>query len=138
MNDHYYLAITRLKLKSTRYIVPFFIHNERVVKQIRASEGFLKGKQLATPSLSMWTATLWTCEEALKTFYLSGEHRAVMSKISEWSSEAVSGHQQVDSNKLPSWDYVRTQLHQIGRFTHLQEHSFDYLNKIILKPYSFN
>lgn len=129
-----YLSMTRLKLKSARYVIPFLVYNERVVKQIRTSEGFLKGKLLATPTLSMWTTTLWASQEALKAFYLNGTHRIAMAKLNEWSSEAASAHQQVDINELPSWGYISTQLCKIGHFTALKEPSLEHEHRTILSP----
>ncbi len=129
-----YLSMTRLKLKSPLYLIPFWFHTQRVVKQMKASEGFLKGKLLVTHNLSMWTMTLWVSEEALHNFYLSGAHRLVMKKLSEFSSEAIAGHQEVESNELPSWEYVRNELCLIGYLGKLKEPSTNHKNRIILSP----
>lgn len=129
-----YLSMTRLKLKSVIYLLPFSIQNEQVIRQLRTSHGFLKGKELATPSLSMWTATLWNSLEDLRAFYLSGSHKEAMKNINQWSSEAVSGHQEVDSNELPDWDNIRLQLLNVGHFANLKEPSFAHQKGIILKP----
>jgi heme-degrading monooxygenase HmoA len=129
-----YLSMTRLKLKSAIYLLPFSIQNEQVIRQIRTSRGFLKGKELATPNLSMWTATLWDSQEDLRVFYLSGSHKKAMKNISEWSSEAVSGHQEIDSIELPAWDNIRLQLLSIGHFINLKESSFAHQEGMISKP----
>jgi Domain of unknown function (DUF3291) len=130
----FYLAMTRLKLKSPRYLIPFWLHTEQVVKQMRASEGFVTGKLMGTLNLSMWTMTLWTSEEALRAFYLSGAHQNVMGKLSEWSSEAVAGHLAVETHQLPSWFEVRTTLCKIGCFAKLAEPSIDHNNGAIENP----
>lgn len=129
-----YLSMTRLKLKSPRYLIPFWFHTQRVVKQIKESEGFLQVKLLVTHNLSMWTMTLWASEEALDNFYLIGAHLLVMKKLSEFSSEAMAGHQEIESNELPSWEYVRNELCRIGYLGKLKEPSTDHKNRIISIP----
>lgn len=101
---------------------------------MKASEGFMKGKLLVTHNLSMWTMTLWVSEEALHNFYLSGAHRMVMKKLSEFSSEAIAGHQEVESNELPSWEYARNELSRIGYLGKLKKPSVDHENRIISSP----
>lgn len=130
----FYLSVTRLKLKSPCYLLAFLLSTEQVVSQIRASEGFLQGKLMATFNLSMWTMTLWTSEEASRAFYLSGTHRAVMGKLSTWSSEAVAGHITVESCQLPTWGNARMELCKIGYFAKLKEPSVDHENGIIQSP----
>lgn len=126
-----YLSMTRLKLNSPLYLIPFWFHTQRVVKQMKVSEGFMKGKLLVTHNLSMWTMTLWVSEEALHNFYLSGAHRIVMGKLSEFSSEAIAGHQEVESNEFPSWEYARNELSRIGYLGKLKKPSVDHENRII-------
>jgi heme-degrading monooxygenase HmoA len=50
------------------------MQTQQAFSQIRTSEGFLKGKALSTPTLAMWTMSLWESEAALQAFYLTGSH----------------------------------------------------------------
>lgn len=129
-----YLSMTRLKLKSTAYLLPFFIQNEQVIRQLRTSKGFLKGKQLATPNLSMWTVTLWSSKEDIRAFYLSGSHKQVMKNINKWSSEAVAGHQEIDFIELPSWQEIRNKLIAVGHFANLEKASSAHSKRLISEP----
>ncbi len=126
--------MTRLKLKSMVYLLPFWIQNEQVVHQLRSSQGFLKGKELATPNLSMWTATLWDSREDIRDFYLSGSHKKVMRNIDKWSSEAVTGHQEVDFLEIPDWEQIRQELTRNGYFINLKDASSKHQCKIISQP----
>ena len=125
--------MTRLRLKSFLYLIPFFIQNEKILSQLRASQGFVKGKILAAPNLSMWTATLWASEQDLRAFYLNGEHGETIEKINEWSSDSAKYHQLTESDEIPSWENVRLQLIKSGRFQDLTEPSFDHINGEISK-----
>jgi len=126
-----YLSMTRLKLKSPGYLPSFLVHNGQIVKEIRVSDGFLKGKQGVTLDLSMWTTTLWDSYTNLQKFYRSGSHRKVMSQIDVWSSEAVSGHREVHSFDLPSWKSVGVLLAESGHFVNLEEPSLKHQQRII-------
>ncbi|MBD2695161.1 hypothetical protein [Anabaena catenula] len=128
------LSITRLKLRSYSYLMTFLVQNEQVLKQIRQSEGFIKGKEMATVDLSMWTSTLWASEKLLKAFYLSGSHRQVMPKLNVWTSEAVSGHRESNTLELPSWYEVRDELDSIGHFIKLSHPSLNHQQQIIPVP----
>ena len=130
-----YLSMTRLKLKSVIYLLPFGIQNEQVIRQIRTSHGFLKGKELAALDLSMWTATLWDSQESIKAFYFSSFHKDAMKNISVWASEAVTARREIDSfQELPSWEEIRNELMKAGHFTPLQDTSSAHNTKIITKP----
>jgi hypothetical protein len=129
----FYLSMTRLRLKSPLYLLPFFIQNEKIVSQLRASQGFVKGKVLAAPNLSMWTVTLWASDQDIKAFHLNGEHGETIEKIDEWSSDSARCHKLTESNELPSWENVRLQLIKSGRFRDLKEPSCDQTNRDIPK-----
>ena len=129
-----YLSITRLKLKSPLLLLPFLLKTEQVIHQIKTSPGFLQGKLLATLDLSMWTATLWVSEADLRSFYQEGAHRHAMKKLSLWASEATSGHSSVTTDMIPSWEEMRIQLGNTGRFHSLQQPSVHHLRQVIPPP----
>lgn len=130
----FYLAVTRLKLKSYNYLIPFLLNTYQIVKQIRASENFLQGKLMATPNLSMWTMSLWCSEESVRKFYLSGSHQLAMGKISDWSSEAVHVTHATNWNELPHWNDVTQMLNKHGKFVLLTHPSEEHLNCFIPQP----
>lgn len=129
-----HLSITRLKLKSPFLLVPALVQTEQVVSQLRASAGFLQGELLATLDLALWTATLWTSEQAMRSFYLTGAHRQVMAKLNDWSSEAVAGHQSIAENYLPTWPDMVSRLATIGYFAPLKQPSIHQRNQVIPPP----
>ncbi len=129
-----YLSITRLKLKSLYYLVPFSIHTEQIVSQIRASPGFLQGKLLGTLDLSMRTATLWASAAEMRSFHQQGAHRQVMGKLDAWSSEAAAGHQVVTGDTFPSWGEMNQWLRTTGNFFPLSQPSQHHRDRIIPTP----
>ncbi|NES18703.1 MAG: hypothetical protein F6K41_07170 [Symploca sp. SIO3E6] len=110
----YHLSVTWLKLKHPKYLIPYLILSGRIIREVRVSEGFLKGKVLGTAGLSMWTATLWTSREASNAFHLQGVHWKSVRTIGKWSSEAASGHKNINSRQLPQWEHIAALLKQTG------------------------
>jgi hypothetical protein len=129
-----YLSMTRLKLRSPRYLPSFLIYNSQIVEEIRVSHGFLKGKQSATLNLSMWTATLWNSYVDLQRFYRTGSHAKVMSQIDMWSSEAASGNREVYSLDIPSWQSIGLFLTESGHFLNLKNPSHKHQERTIQAP----
>ena len=129
------LSITRLRLKSYGYLAQFLIHNEKILDQIRKSEGFIKGKELAAFDLSMWTCTLWKSDGLLRSFYLNGAHQKVMLNIDRWSSEAATVHQDADCLDLPSCRQMVNSLEKNGHFTKLTDPSENHCQRVIRIPY---
>lgn len=103
-----FLSMIRLQVKSILLFPKFIILNEAIVKQIRFSNGFKKGKTLLDPSLGAWTMTLWESGEAMRAFYTSGAHRNIMPSLSFYANEAVVAHVDLDEDDLPTWDFVLT------------------------------
>ena len=124
--------MTGLKLKHPKYLVPYLLYTAKIIKQIIKSDGFIKGKILAEPNLSMWTTTLWRSKEASNAFYCQGNHRSSMSLLKNWASEAVTGFKENhNSNQLPSWKSIAYQLMETGNFNLLAIGSYNHQNKII-------
>ena len=45
-----FISVTRLRIRKHRYLLPFFLQNERVVKQTVRAPGFLQGQRSWTPA----------------------------------------------------------------------------------------
>lgn len=128
------MLMTRLKLRSPKYLIPYLIQSEQIITQIVVSQGFLKGKILATLGLSMWTATLWSDRDASYAFHLRGKHQNSMPLFRDWAEEAVLGVQTISSEQLPSWSHIAKKLEEIGHFYRLDRCSENHLNQIIPTP----
>lgn len=112
-----YLSITRLRLHSPFLLPRFLVQNEKAVRQLVRSKGFLQGTLLPEASLAMWTATLWASEEDIRSFYLSGKHKELLPSLSDFACESQVVHMPYDSDRLPSWTWAYEQLSTNGRFS---------------------
>jgi heme-degrading monooxygenase HmoA len=119
------VSITRLRVRSWRYLLPFLYRALQSARQAKAAEGSLAVSVLRQPRSVFWTRTVWISEEAMKSFMLSGPHRQVMRRLLEWCDEAAVAHWTQQSSEPPSWPEAHRRLQQEGRASkvnHPSEH----------------
>jgi len=109
------VSVTRLRVRSWRYILPFLFFTLRSYRQARVAEGNLHVALLRDVKSTFWTRTVWTTEAAMKCFMLSGPHRQVMPRLLDWCDEAAVVHWLQDTHQPPDWYEARDRLQQEGR-----------------------
>lgn len=109
------VSITRLRVRSWRYLPAFMFYSLRSFLQARRAEGNLHSSLLRDAGRVFWTRTMWTTEEAMKSFMLSGAHRQVMPHLLNWCNEAALVHWAQESQNVPEWDEAHRRLKQEGR-----------------------
>src|SRR5260370_3721866 len=107
--------ITRLRVRSCRYMPIFFLQALRSARQAARAEGNLATRLLRDRRNTFWTATIWTTEAAMKAFMLSGVHRHVMHKLPDWCDEAAVAHWSQESTEPPTWAEAYARLRREGR-----------------------
>jgi len=109
------VSITRLRVRSWRFVPIFFLYALRSARQAAKAEGNLATKLLRDQRNTFWTATLWTTDAAMKAFMLAGIHRRAMRKLPNWCDEAALVHWAQDGNDLPTWGDACVRLEREGR-----------------------
>jgi Domain of unknown function (DUF3291) len=109
------VSITRLRLRSWRFLPMFAWYALRSARQASRAEGDLAAKLLRERGNAFWTATLWTSEAAMKKFMTSGVHGKAMRKLATWCDEAAVVHWTQESATLPTWPEAYQRLQQDGR-----------------------
>ena len=120
-------SVTRLRLRSPRYLPAFLPDNARVVRQLRATPGFRGGELLVTGWLTYWTASVWENETAMRAFRNSGAHRAAMQKLPEWCDEAALTHWPQATTASPDWREAYRRMGRHARFPRVRGPSVDHL-----------
>ena len=110
-----FISITRLRVRSWRYLPSFFVHAIRSARQARATVGNLGVSVLREAGNIFWTRTAWDSEASMKSFMLAGVHRKVMRNLMEWCDEAAVAHWTQESPQPPSWQEAHEQIVRIGR-----------------------
>lgn len=108
-------SITRLRLRSWRFLLPFALHASRSRKQAEAAQGCLGVITRKTAGLSFWTLSVWENEAHLRAYLSKDPHRSAMPKLFPWCDEAATTHWNVDTERLPEWTEGTTRLLESGR-----------------------
>lgn len=97
------ISVTRLRIRTPRFLPGFAWHTWRSTRQAQQSPGFLGGQLAAdAPRRTFWTITAWLDEEAMRTYRIAGAHKRAMPKLLDWCDEAAVVHWQQDSAQLPA------------------------------------
>lgn len=110
-----FVSITRLRVRSWRFMPMFFVYAIRSSRQAAQAEGNLRIKLLRDRRNTFWTATLWTSEADMKRFMIAGAHGRAMRKLLHWCDEAALVHWTQDAAAWPSWTAAHTRLQSEGR-----------------------
>jgi quinol monooxygenase YgiN len=109
------VSITRLRVKSWRYVPVFVIQSLRAARQAKLAAGSLAVSVLRDTDRTFWTRTVWRDEAAMRFFMQSGVHRRIMARLPDWCDEAALTHWVQSSEEPPSWPEAYRRLQQEGR-----------------------
>jgi quinol monooxygenase YgiN len=129
-----FVSLTRLRIKSIFSLLPFVFLNERAVKQIVRSPGFLGGRLLVDGRRTFWTVTAWESEAAMKGYRGSGAHREAMPKLPGWCDEAAVAHWTQESPEIPDWRALWQRLSQNPRMSPVKQPSEAHSAKRFSEP----
>jgi heme-degrading monooxygenase HmoA len=110
-----FVSITRLRVRSWRYLPAFLVQSLRSARQAKAAPGNLAVSLLRDADLAFWTRTLWIDEAAMRAFMVSGVHGHVMPRLLHWCDEAAVAHWTQESVAPPTWPEAHRRLRQDGR-----------------------
>jgi hypothetical protein len=128
------VSITRLRVRSFRYLPAFLVGSLRSAREAKNSSGNLAVSVLSDANLAFWTRTLWTDERSMRAFMFAPAHRSVMPKLLQWCDEAAVTHWLQDSSEPPSWQEVHRRLQEEGRTSRVDHPSAAQLRFEISPP----
>ncbi|MCJ2007811.1 DUF3291 domain-containing protein [Methylobacterium sp. E-016] len=108
-----WISLTRLRLRSWRFVPGFAWYGVRSGLQARNAAGYRDGALLDDAKLTFWTVTAWADEAAMRAYVLAGDHRAAMGKLSRWCDEASVAHWIAPG--LPDWPEADRRMRETGR-----------------------
>ena len=109
------ISVTRLRLRSFRFLLPFIVYSLRSMGQAKRSPGNLTADAMRGQDGSFWTRSVWQDIESMRAFMTSGAHKQVMPKLLDWCDEAALVHWEQDSATLPEWGEAHRRLVTQGR-----------------------
>jgi hypothetical protein len=109
------VSITRLRVRSFRYLPAFLLGSLRSAREAKNASGNLAVSVLSDAKLAFWTRSLWTDERSMRAFMFTPAHRSVMPKLLQWCDEAAVIHWLQETPEPPSWHEAHRRLQQEGR-----------------------
>lgn len=116
-------SITRLRVRSLRYMPEFIWRTWASLRQARHSDGGVLADVRHERGTVFWTRTLWRDEASMRAFLISGPHRLAMPKLLDWCDEASAVHWQQDSATLPDWAEAEQKMRSDGRVSRVRHPS---------------
>lgn len=121
-----FVSITRLRVRSWRFIPGFFVQTSGTIAQARKADGFAGGALLRDRQRTFWTMTLWQDEQGMRRFMTSGAHLKAMPRLLDWCDEASVVHWWQDNADLPGWDEAERRMRSEGRTSKVRHPSADH------------
>jgi hypothetical protein len=110
-----FVSITRLRIRSIRFMPFFALYTFRSLQQVKKAPGFLGGELLSDRRRTFWTMTTWDSQEDMRRFMTDGSHRAAIPHLLNWCDEASVVHWDQPEDVLPKWDEADRRMRESGR-----------------------
>jgi hypothetical protein len=110
-----FISLTRLRVRSIRFLPLFAFHTFRSLSQVRKAGGFQGGSLLTDRSWTFWTMTAWDSEESMRAYRNSSSHKMAMPRLLHWCDEASVAHWVQAETGLPSWTEADKRMRESGR-----------------------
>jgi hypothetical protein len=109
-----FVSLTRLRIRSIRFLPSFAIHTSRSLRQVKRAPGLLTGALLLDRKWTFWTMTAWENQENMRNFMIAGSHKAAMIHLLEWCDEASVARarwgEAMTADKMKECVWVRPEL----------------------------
>ena len=109
------VSITRLRLRSWRFVPAFMWYAVRSRMQAMRAEGNRGIELMREPGNVFWTATMWESEADVKRYMIAQPHGEAMRKLLNWCDEAAVARWEQDSAALPGWQEAYRRIVAEGR-----------------------
>lgn len=110
-----FVSLTRLRIRSFRFLPLFAVHTLRSLSQIKKAPGFQHGALLPDRSWTFWTMTAWDSQESMRQYMTTGSHKNAMPHLLHWCDEASVAHWEQQETTLPSWTEADQRMRENGR-----------------------
>ena len=110
-----FVSLTRLRIRSFRFVPLFALHTMRSQRQIKVAAGFQVGALLADRQWTFWTMTAWDSQESMRSYMINGAHKRAMPHLLDWCDEASVAHWDQAEMELPPWAEADRRMRETGR-----------------------
>jgi hypothetical protein len=110
-----FVSLTRLRIRSIRFMPFFAVYAFRSFRQVSRAAGFQAGAVLDDRERTFWTMTAWDTQENMRQFMTSGAHKKAMPHLLNWCNEASVAHWEQEDVVLPPWTEAAKRMREQGR-----------------------
>jgi quinol monooxygenase YgiN len=128
------ISVTRLRVRSIRYLLQFVWRALASSRQAQHAPGFLGGRIVREAGNTFWTVTAWKDIAAMRAYRDMGAHQRVMAKLLDWCDEAYVVHWDQESSELPNWMEAYRHMVWEGRPSKVKHPSEAQAAKQIVQP----
>lgn len=129
-----FVSLTRLRLRSVRFLPLFAFHAVRTQRQVSNAPGCLKVALLPDRIFTFWTMTAWESEAAMRAYMISGAHKRAMPHLMHWCDEASITHWMQEGRALPPWSEADRRMRSEGRPSKVSHPSPQHLSLTYTAP----
>ncbi len=130
----HFVSITRLRLRSWRFLPAFMVQAVRTNMQAQRAEGSLSVAVLPDAKHTYWTRTVWVDEAAMRKYIVAGAHGQAMRSLMHWCDEASVVHWEQADAQPPSWQAAYDRMVSSGRKSKVHHPSEAHLKFEIARP----
>src|SRR5262249_31015517 len=99
-----FVSVTRLRVRSIWFVLPFVLASRRSRQQLRRSPGFIEGRLTIEFPMAFWTMSIWRSHDDMRGFRNAPPHLDAMRRLPRWCDEASYVHWEQRDTELPSID----------------------------------
>jgi heme-degrading monooxygenase HmoA len=129
-----FISVTRLRIRSLRFLPSFALNFLGTRRQVRNASGFRGGSLLADRAWAFWTMTAWDSQASMRRYMTTGSHKVTMPYLLDWCDEASVVHWEQSDETLPSWVEADRQMRKNGRASKVRHPSTHHANLRYRKP----
>ena len=109
------VSVTRLHLRSLRFLPGFLIWTYRSARQLKHARGYQGGWLGNELPRGFWTATVWDSLDSMRAFRNGSPHLEAMKKLLNWCDEASYAHWEQEGFAPPDGETAFGRLRQEGK-----------------------
>jgi hypothetical protein len=110
-----FVSVTRLRVRSLRFLPLFAITTMRTRRQLLDADGFVQGRLTIEWPLAFWTMTVWNTVDAMRRYRNHPPHKGAMVRLLDWCDEASYVHWEQATTDVPSVDVAYGRLQAEGK-----------------------
>jgi hypothetical protein len=96
-----FVSVTRLRVRSLWFLLPFSLVTRRSRDQLLRSPGFIEGRLTIEFPFAFWTMTIWKSQDDMRRFRNAPPHLEAMRRLPQWCDEASYIHWEQRDMQLP-------------------------------------